>query len=980
MTTKKVHTQPKKKHKKKINKKNLFTIIIACIAASCVVIGSIGLIVMANMLQGKPELIVDNFISPESSRIYDANGELIADVGNQIRTNITYDELPESLVDAFVSIEDSRFFGHNGFDVARFAKSGIEVLKAGAFVQGGSTLTMQLVKNTYFVNDETGSGAPKKIERKVQEIALAMELETKINKKTILELYLNKINFGGTGGIRGVQKASQYYFGKDVGALNTAESAMLAGIVNAPSLFNPHQHLDYATNRRNTVLSMMKYHGYISASEYDLYSSILVEDLLVDPSKQEANGEDEYAYQSYIDYVVKEAQEVTGLDPYAVSMEIYTAMDKDAQEMMDSIQAGEQESVNFPDDLMEIGMFSMNNQTGEVVAIGGGRNYGRGGSMLLNHATDQYKQPGSSIKTVLSYPLAFEHLGWSTSHVVVDQPIIYAGTDFVIRNANGQYVGQITLKEAVEKSLNTPAITTLQEVVNKAGMNTVTAYLQSLGFSSVKNNPELVDIQYAIGGSNFIVSCEELAAAHSVMMNGGYYIQPHAITKIEFNNGNEPYVANYAKNQVISTSTAFMISDLMRYAVEGPSFNYMEVLKRSYPVYGKTGTTDWGTEGLQYNIPQGAIKDKWMVSETSMYTTAVWVGYEKGVKDAGTYFNSAKSQMNIPGNISSLILSSLTDDQNPAAVAQPDDVTSITHILATFPYAAPIENMDPAYLTTGYIQKDNAKLASPETTEIAELGSFNANLAQDGTLNINWAPYPDASKLTVAPDTMDLSLSVGNTYVEAWGKRLFDYTWIYGPIRYKARIMQDGQQVQEIISETENFSGQVALNPGSHIQVCGYYAFESMPMTSNEICSEFEMVDAEVKITIPSADAKLVDLTNWAGPNNYRYETKQVIDNSKAGKTEVQFNGQNVSGQTISVKQSELANISFVFIEYIAEVPEPTTPPTPTNPPAPTCGANASLVDGACKCNDGYEGDPIKGCTAKDSGNSGETEKPETDD
>ena len=752
------------------------------------------------------------------------------------------------------------------------------------------------------------------------------------------------------------EKAAQYYFGKDVGDLNTAESAMLAGIVNAPSLFNPHQHLDYATNRRNTVLSMMNYHGYITDAEYDLYSSIKVEDLLADPSKQEASGDDEYAYQSYIDYVVKEAQEVTGLDPYSVSMEIYTAMDKEAQEMMDRIQAGEEENVQFPDDLMEIGMFSMNNQTGEVVAIGGGRNYGRGGSMLLNHATDQYKQPGSSVKTILSYPLAFENLGWATSHVVVDQPIIYAGTDFVIKNANGQYVGQITLKEAVERSLNTPAISTLQDVIDKIGLDGVRSYLQSLGFSCVKNNPELVDIQYAIGGSNFIVSCEELAAAHSVMMNGGYYIQPHAITRIEFNNGNEPYEANFAKNQVVSSATAFMISDLMRYAVEGPNFNYMEVLQRNYPVYGKTGTTDWGSEGLQYNIPQGAIKDKWMVSETTMYTTAVWVGYEKGVKDADTYFSSAKSQLNIPGKISSLILSALTDDQNPAAVAQPDDVTSITHILATFPYASPIENMDPAYITTGYIQKDNATLVSPETTEINELSSFNASLSEDGTLNISWAPYPDASKLTVAPDSMDLSLSVGNTYVEAWGKRLFDYTWIYGPIRYKARIMQDGQQVQEIVSETENFSGQVALNPGSHIQVCGYYAFESMPTTSNEICSEFEMVDAEVKITVPSSDAKMVDLTNWAGPNNYKYETKQIVDNSRAGKTEVQYNGQNVSGQTISVKQSQLSSISFVFIEYIAEAtpsPTPTTSPSPS--PTPTCGANATAVNGVCECNSGFE-------------------------
>ena len=227
-------------------------------------------------------------------------------------------------------------------------------------------------------------------------------------------------------------------------------------------------------------------------------------------------------------------------------------MDTKTQKVMDSIQQGDEESILFPDDLMEIGTISINNQTGEIVAIGGGRNYGRGGSMLLNHATEQYKQPGSSVKTILSYALAFEYLGWSTSHVVEDKPMVYAGTDKVIRNANGQYVGQITLKDAVSRSLNTPAIATLQEIFDTIGRDKVVEYLQSLGFSCVKNNPELVDIQYAIGGSNFTVSAKELAAAHSIIMNGGYYIEPHTIKRIEFNNGDAPVEPTYAKTKVLS--------------------------------------------------------------------------------------------------------------------------------------------------------------------------------------------------------------------------------------------------------------------------------------------------------------------------------------------------------------------------------------------------------------------------------------------
>lgn len=921
-------TPNKKKTKRKLNKKNVLVMIVITILVTGILVSSIGLVVVGNMLQSKPELDVENFVSPESSRIYDQNGELIADIGSQIRTNISYDELPEALVDAFVSIEDSRFFEHNGFDIARFIKSGLEVLKAGSFVQGGSTLTMQLVKNTYWVNDESGDSAPKKIGRKVQEIALAMELENKINKQTVLELYLNKINFGGSGGIRGVQEAAQYYFGKDVSTLNIAECAMLAGIINAPNLYNPHIYLDYATKRRDQVLYYMNYHGYISEAEYKLAKAIKVEDLLVDPAKQ-SHGGSNYEYQSYIDVVIKEARNLTGLDPLSTSMEIYTSMDVDTQKVMDSIQAGNEEKVPFPDDLMEVGMLSLNNQTGEIVAIGGGRNYGRGGSMLLNHATDQYKQPGSAVKTILSYPLAFEHLGWATSHVVTDKPMVYAGTSAVIRNADGNYVGQLTLKDAVSRSLNTPAISTLQEVIDTVGMQKVVEYLQNLGFSCVKENPQLVDIQYAIGGSNFIVSCEELAAAHAVNMNGGYYIQPHTIKRIEFNNGAAPIEPSYAKNQVLSSASAYMVSELMYDAVYGYNRNYMQILKRDYPVYGKTGTSDWGTEGLQYNIPQGAIKDKWMVSETSQYTTAVWVGYEKGVKDANTYFNANKNALNLPGNISSLILSALTDDVKPQGVPRPDDVSSITHVLATFPYAHPIEGMDPAFITTGYIKKDNLEnMTTLETEEIKELTSFSANVNADGSLTINWAPYPEPERLTVAPDTMDLSLSAGDVWVEAWGKRLFDITWIYGPIKYKARIMQNGEQIQEIINDTENFSAPVELQPGSHIQVCGYYAYESLGTTSNEICNEFTAIDQDVTFNVPASSSSLVDLTNWAGQMGFNYTTRQEESEERGGTTAVFLNGQNVSGQSVSSKQSQISSLSFELVEYTKpNKPEPTLPP-----------------------------------------------------
>ena len=830
------HTSRKKR---KINKRNLLVIILVICTALELIVGSAGLIVMSSMLKSKPELDVNDFFSNESSRVFDKDGNQIADVGSTIRDNVCYDELPESLIDAFIAVEDSRYFEHNGFDIARFTKAMLENLKSMSFSQGGSTFTMQLVKLTYFQNDEAGTSKVKSIEYKVQQIFLAMELEQQSDKTSIFEMYLNKMNYGGTGNIRGIQKAAEYYYGKNVSELNLTESAMLAGIINSPYTYDPFNYLDYATNRRDTVLYLMKYHGYITEKEYKLARSVKVEDLLINPKTHSSEG-GAYAYQSYIDTAINEAQKLTGQDPTTVAMDIYTYMDTDVQTVMDSIQAGNEESVQWPDELMEVGMISENNQTGEVVAIGGGRNYGRGGSMLLNHATDQYNQPGSSVKPFLDYALAFEYLGWATDHVLTDRPIVYNGTNVVITNATNTYAGDITLEYAVGNSLNTPAIQTLEEVVEKAGWTTVVDYLMSLGFSKV--SADNFDIGFAIGGSNFTCSAEELMAAHAIMMNGGNYIEPHTIKRIEYRNGKTAAIEpTYEKTQVLSNESAYLTAHLMYQAVNGPYYNYMQILKRGYAVYGKTGTTDWGTEGLQYNIPTGAAKDKWMVSETTQYTTVVWIGYEKGVKDEDTYISSAKSKLNIPGNISNLILDALNKDSEPAALEQPEGVTSITHILGTFPYASVIEGMDSALITTGLIKTANAETVDASSNlTVSDLGGFNAFENSDGSIQFEWTAYPEADKLVRADGTKDISLSTDSgVYIEAYGTRLFDYTWIFGPIRYKARIKQNDTVIAEISSETESYSQSIDMNDDTQTEVCGYYGYESGTSSSNEVCVVF---------------------------------------------------------------------------------------------------------------------------------------------
>ena len=790
------------------------TVLLVFMVSIEAVVGYFAYQYLQSNLEGLPIVHPKDFISEESSKIYDGRGNQLTEIGTYYRENIDYNDCPESLVDAFLAIEDSRYFSHNGFDIPRFTKAIIETLVNGNR-QGGSTFTMQLVKNTYF-SRESGSeqveyDADNKY--KIQQIWLSMQLEQMLDKKDIFILYVNKLNFGDR--IRGVEKAAQFYFNKHASELNLSESAMLAGIVNLPNLYNPYNYLEEAIDRRNEVLYLMLTHGYIKEEEYHLAKSIKIENQLIGEDHLDVENSQ---FSAYVDVVIQEAQQMTGYDPVLKGMRIETALIPEIQERIEAI-SNEQTRVSFPDPLMQVAIVSLNNQTGEIVGLSGGRNY-QGGARLLNRATQGYKQPGSSVKPFLDYALAFEYLGYSLDEVVMDRPITFPGESRVLVNADGEYRGELPLRNAVATSLNIPAILTLEKVTAVLGSTGVVNYLHSVGLS--KANEADYHMSYAIGGNQLITTVKEMAGAHGAMINLGIYNQPHTINKITFSDGTEIY-PEHQNERVLSSGSAYLTDQLMQYDVDSQIYNYMHVLKRRYPVYSKTGTTDWGSDGLQYGIPAGAAKDKWMIASTSQYTNAVWIGYDMAVKNQGTYFPLWKSELNIPGRINNLLLD-IEEEVSPdtiGGVERPEDVVDVRYVYGSYPhvnYESWMSNPINSLVSATGLEHVPTVYYSDYNSGLPELTGFSASVA-NGLFYANW--YTEDG---CAGDEQDISLHDYWNDVEEKGACLANITWIADSLNnvYVADLYQDDVYLTTITSNTNSYAGFPIVFHGE-IKACGYY-------------------------------------------------------------------------------------------------------------------------------------------------------------
>ena len=640
-------SKPKGK-RKKTNGKEIFKTVL--IFGFCFMIffliaaGAFGVYIISTA----PEFSEERLYNKDASILYLANGEEFGKIGAEIRQKVTYDELSQSLIDAIIATEDSRFFQHSGVDLPRFLKASIsQILGQGG--GGASTLTMQVSKNAFTSTEDQGIEG---IIRKFTDIYVSVfEIETHYTKEQIIEFYVNSNNLGGSN--RGVEQASQDYFGKSASELNVAEAAMIAGLFQAPNAYNPYLYPDACEERRQTVLSLMLRHGYITEEEYNIAKELTVEKLLVNSSEEEASE----LYDDFINTVVEEVIERTGNDPYTVPMKIYTTMDKDMQEVMTGVMNGT--LYDWENDKVQAASVIVDVNTGEIKAVGGGRNRVAKG---VNYATGVARQIGSTAKPLYDYGPGIEYNNWSTYTPFTDEPYAYSdGT--TLKNWDGKYYNFQTLHDALKHSRNIPAVKAFQQNSN----DNVKEFVTNLGLSPDIADNGLIYETHALGGYEGETPLS-LAAAYAAFSNGGYYIEPHTFTKIEYTETGDTYEVKPITRRAMSESTAYMITKILEdtssYAI-GRSVNGVNYA-------GKSGTNNLDSETIdKFDYPSNAIKDKWIASFNDSYAITVWYGYEELSKEHYMTVNN----YNIKDVFKTIAESAYTER---STWEQPDSVVEVT--------------------------------------------------------------------------------------------------------------------------------------------------------------------------------------------------------------------------------------------------------------------------------------------------------------
>lgn len=561
-----------------------------------------------------PELTDKKLDATVSSKLYTQDGELFEDLGAEKREKISANELPKTLEDAIVSVEDRRFYKHIGVDPIRIIGSALSNFTSGG-LQGGSTLTQQLIKLSFF----STSAEDQTLKRKAQEAWMAVRLEQKKSKQEILTYYVNKVYM--SNGLYGMETASEMYFGKKLSELSLPQTALLAGMPQAPSAYDPYVYPDQAKKRRDTVLYTMLQNEKISQTEYDQAVNVPVTDGLQELTQSDDNTK---IVDNYVKEVINEVQEKTDKNVYTDGLEIYTNLDLDAQKKLYDIVNTDQ-YVSYPDDEMQVASTLIDTNTGKVKAQIGGRHIAEDVTLGNNLAVNTSRDFGSTMKPVTDYGPAFEYLKYSTGKTITDAPYNYEGTSTPVGNWDNQYMGTITLRQALYLSRNVPAV----KLFNDVGSDKVASFLKNLGieYSTIHQSNAISSNTEEQDGTKYGASSLKMAAAYAAFANGGTYYKPQYVNKIVFQDGTEETYEPDGKT-AMSPETAYMITDILKDTItEGTGTNAQ--IAGLYQA-GKTGTSNYtDDEYAKLGISSGVYPDILFAGYTPNYSISVWTGYNK---------------------------------------------------------------------------------------------------------------------------------------------------------------------------------------------------------------------------------------------------------------------------------------------------------------------------------------------------------------
>ncbi|MFA6753455.1 MAG: transglycosylase domain-containing protein [Bacilli bacterium] len=700
---------------KNIGEKLLTIFMIGLIAITLTIVAFMLIVII-----GSPDFSEEALYSKESSIIYDIEGNEYARLGSENRKIVTYDDLPEVFIDAILATEDSRFMQHTGVDLARFLKASFGQILGNSDAGGASTITMQIVKQRFTDNTATGI---KGIIRKFTDVYMAVfKIEKKYTKEQILEFYVNIPYLGG--GSHGIEQASQIYFNKPIGEVTLTEAATLAGLFQAPGAYDPYIYPEKAEARRNQVLNLMKRHNYITDEECELAKAIPISTLLANDAT--AVNQD----QGIIDTVVEEVETRTGQNPYLVSMKIYSTFNPKKQEVINNIYNGT--SYKWPNDVLQAGIAVIDIKTGGITAIGAGRNKVRKSG--FNFATMIDRHPGSTAKPLFDYGPAIEYLNWGTGQMIIDDVHTYSN-GIRIKNFDNSYRGIMTAKTALASSRNIPALQTFQAVPQIY----INEFVTGLGLTPEYDSTGFINEAHSIGGytgSNPV----QLAAAYATFARGGIYIEPHSFTKIEFVKTGDTYIVTPEKRTVMKDSTAYMINNILRFAITNGHVPGGSV--SGTDLCGKTGTSTIDSAVKKdLKLRGDVIGDSWVVGYSPDYAIATWVGYEKITKEYYLTNSVGSSTRNaIARKLNTGIL------EKNSKFKKPSSVVSATIELETNPVLLASEYTPSNLKSVQLFRKGTAP--SETSTRFSKLNN-PSNLSvkyENGKTTLSWSaiPVPDA--------------------------------------------------------------------------------------------------------------------------------------------------------------------------------------------------------------------------------------------